>query len=206
MTTKHKTPDTMSIYESLCKFQSQLTTVEKNRQGYNFKYADLTDIWDMMREPLANNGFSIVQLVQSEDNATYIITKLIHVSGECIESKTLMNFSAKKFQDVGTAITYYRRYALSAMIGIVSDDDVDAKQHEGDKDVYEPQKPLPPKIRYIDANQLKIIETLINGHEDIRSKMLGVYTSLNEIPADAFDNVIKSINVHLKDKEKTNDC
>jgi len=188
-----------SIYVSLCKLQGSLTTVEKKRKGYNFTYADLSDIWDMIRKPLAENGFALIQLVESEEGRNYIITQLHHTSGQMIQSKTLIEFTAKKFQEVGTAITYYRRYALSAMLGIVSDEDVDDKKEENDK-LYSKSKEL-----QLSEKQIKTIEGLINGHEDIRDKIKAAYYFLKNIPVAEYEKVVKTIKQLIKDKEKKNE-
>jgi len=184
-----------NIYMSLCKMQFALPTIEKKRNGYNFKYADLSDIWEAIRKPLRDNGFSLIQLVQSEEGKNYIITKLFHMSGEVIESKTLIEFTAKKFQDVGTALTYYRRYALSAMLGIVSDEDVDDSKSKKD-DIYKDVSQ-----QTISKQQIIAIENLINGHQDIRIEMIKHYKSLDKILADNYENVINIINKLIKDKE-----
>ena len=186
-----------TIYVSLCKLQSQLTTVEKTRQGFNFKYADLSDIWAMIRKPLAANNFSLVQLVQTIDGRNYIITKLIHVSGEMIESQTLIEFTAKKFQEVGSSHTYYRRYALSAMLGIVSDEDVDDKLEKQDE-IYEKAKEA-----VITPKQLADIEVLINGYDFIRNRMTKHYKGLKNIPLKDYESVVKSVNKLIEDQEKS---
>jgi len=184
----------ISIYEALCKFQGALTTIDKKKKGYNFKYADLSDIWDAIRKPLTDNGFSIVQLVQSEEGKNYIVTKLFHISGECIESKTLIEFTAKKHQDVGSSITYYRRYALSAMLGIVSDEDVDDKLDK-QEEVYQ------ESYKKISQEQLMVIENLINGHNDIRQRMLKRFNSLQNIDKKDFESVVNSIHKLINDKK-----
>ena len=184
-----------NIYMSLCKLQSQLTTVDKKRKGYQFMYADLSDIWSMIRKPLTDNGFSVIQLIQTKEGQSYVITRLYHVSGEFIESDTLIEFTAKKFQDVGTGHTYYRRYALSAMLGIVSDSDVDDKKTPKEE-IY--QKVQPKKISEL---QLQSIENLINGHEDIRARMLKTYKSLTEISLCDFTKVMETIGKLIEDKE-----
>jgi len=184
-----------TIYEALCSFQNSLPTIEKKRQGYNFKYADLSDIWEVIRKPLTNNGLSIVQLVQTEDGKNYIITKLLHISGECIESKTLIEFTAKKFQEVGTAISYYRRYSLSSLLGIVSDEDVDDKI-EKQEEIYKKNN------QKISHEQLNIIEDLINGHNDIRERMIKKFKSLENIDKENFEVVIKTIQKLIYDKNE----
>jgi hypothetical protein len=187
-----------SIYVALYKMQGSLTAVKKERQGYNFRYADLSDIWKVIRKPLSDNGLSLIQLVHSEEGRNYIITRLYHVSGEMIESKTLIEFTATKFQEVGTALTYYRRYALSAMLGIVSDDDVDDNLENGKK-IYEKQKD--PTIS---TQQLKVIEDLINGHEDIRLRINKSFGNTKNIPLPEYTKVVKTIKQLIEDKEKRN--
>ncbi len=82
-------------------------------------------MWDAIREPLSANGLSIVQ--QPIDGATggvLLRTILLHSSGQALESQFTMplkpNASA---QDVGSALTYARRYTLMALVGIAPEDD-----------------------------------------------------------------------------------
>lgn len=179
-----------NIYAALCKMQAALTTVEKGRQAYNFKYADLATIWEMIRRPLTDNGLSVTQLVNTENDKTYLITRLMHISGDAIESKALMEYAPKKVTEFGALITYYRRYMLSAMLGIVSDEDID----DGKEDNTEKK----PSI--ISAEQLAHIESLINGYDDIRQRMVKAFGSIANISVDKYDMIVNSINKLIADK------
>lgn len=186
-----------TIYMAICKMQSALTAVEKKRTGYNFKYSDLSDIWDVIRGPLTDNGLSLIQLVNTEESQTYIITRLYHVSGECIESRTLMEFTSRKFQEVGSAITYYRRYALSAMLGVVSDEDVDSKSQSKQQEIY--QKKEPPKLTPEQVNQINV---LLNGYDDIREQIANILpgNDISTISQSQFGGLLKWINKAIADK------
>lgn len=184
------------LAKAFCKAQASFKTVEKRRQGYNFVYADLSDIWDMIRKPLADNGLSIIQCIDCIEGRNHVVTCLLHTSGQYVEAKTLVEFTAKKFQDVGTALTYYRRYALSAMLGIVSDQDVDDKL-EKQNEIYEETKNV------VSPKQLDTIEGLINGHDDIRQRMLKTYGGeLKNIPAEHYKTVVSAIKKIIADKER----
>ena len=94
----------------------------KERQA---KYATLAQVWDTCRKPLADNGLAIVQPVDVGDGGVIVRTRLVHASGQWIESALTMPVDKKTAQGVGSAITYGRRYGLSAMVGVVADEDDD---------------------------------------------------------------------------------
>lgn len=121
------------LYRALSAFQGQLKAVEKKQVAkiqmkkggmFSFKYADLSDIWDVIREPLSKNGLSLVQIINFEEHFNYLYTSVYHESGEMIQSKMRID-PGDDIKLLGANITYYRRYALSAMLGIVSEDDAD---------------------------------------------------------------------------------
>lgn len=90
------------------------------------KYADLAAVWDACRGPLARNGLAVIQCPDSEGPKVTLTTILAHSSGEFITSTLSLTSSRDKFdgpQVAGSAITYARRYALAAMVGIAPEDD-----------------------------------------------------------------------------------
>lgn len=116
------------LFAALSKAQFQFKHALKSSVNPHFKsrYADLASVWDAVREPLHANGLCIMHELVDVEGRLHLRTILGHVSGESRES--LMPVHAKDFsnpQSVGSAITYARRYALSAMLGIVADDDDD---------------------------------------------------------------------------------
>ena len=118
---------------ALSKAQAAIENVEKDTQGYGYKYATLASCLQAIKKPLADNGLSIIQPIsQSKDGKSTLVTMLIHSSGQWIKSILNIEVAAIKnkdgrattneLQQFGAATTYMRRYALSAMIGLAQED------------------------------------------------------------------------------------
>lgn len=119
---------------ALSKAQAAIENVSKDKQGYGYKYADLASCLAALKKPLADNGLSVSQLVnQDKDGKQLLITLLIHESGQwlksilCIESVIVKNkkgeVTGNSLQQLGAGLTYARRYALSAIVGLTQEDD-----------------------------------------------------------------------------------
>ena len=107
---------------ALAKAQGAITPAIKDSNNPFFKsqYADLASVWDACRKPLSENGLSVVQTIDGNDK---LETTLLHSSGQFISSTLSIVAKDQTSQSIGSAITYARRYALSAIIGICPDDD-----------------------------------------------------------------------------------
>lgn len=112
---------------ALAKAQAEIEGASKSRTNPAFKsqYATLADVWDACRGPLTKNGLSIVQLPGFADGKVRVTTILMHASGQFIEETLDLPVSKNDAQGVGSALTYGRRYGLSAMTGVAPDDDDD---------------------------------------------------------------------------------
>lgn len=97
------------------------------------RYADLVTVVDTLREPLTDNGLCYAQGTSMEGDRVVVTTRLIHApSGQWIETDTASKTKGGEDpQSVGGAITYLRRYGLSAIVGLVADDDDDGNQSSG---------------------------------------------------------------------------
>lgn len=117
-----------NLFKSLASFQQEVPTIHKGTKGYGYSYADLPAIFEVINPLLKKNGLGFTQLVESKG----IKTILFHgETGETLESFTEIpqdvNLKGMNdFQVLGSAITYIRRYALSSMLGLVTDKDIDA--------------------------------------------------------------------------------
>lgn len=107
---------------SLSKAQGIIENAKKDVENTFFKtkYADLASVWDAIRKPLSDNGLSVVQGCNEND---HLVTTLMHSSGQFISSVTPIFNGKKDAQGFGSGMTYARRYALSAIVGITQDDD-----------------------------------------------------------------------------------
>jgi hypothetical protein len=109
----------------MAKAQGEMEGAAKANVNPHFKskYADLASVWDACRAPLAKNGLSVLQPVRADGPSVTVTTILAHSSGEWIEESLTMTAAQNTPQGVGSAITYGRRYGLSAMVGIAPEDD-----------------------------------------------------------------------------------
>ena len=130
-----------AIYEAIAKMQGQLEATARGAKGQargnkEYKYSTIADVWDAVRGPLSDNGLSIMQTESFQDNWILLTTSLCHVSGEAIEGVrpiATIEGSIKDPQAYGSALTYARRYGITAMVGIApadDDDGVAAKRSE----------------------------------------------------------------------------
>lgn len=95
---------------------------------YVFKYAPLDKIFDAVRKPLADNGLAITQLIDGQE----LVTMLLHSAGATISGRAPLPNSGT-IQEFGSAITYLRRYALQAILGIASEEDDDGNAASGNR-------------------------------------------------------------------------
>ena len=118
-------PTIAALAAALVKAQSAMGGAKKDSTNPHFKtaYADLASVWDACRAPLANAGLSVVQLVSSDATHAIIETILAHSSGEWVSSLLAVPLTKADAQGLGSAITYGRRYALAAIVGVCPADD-----------------------------------------------------------------------------------
>ena len=152
----------IKLSESLCKAQKEFKTAIKNRSNPYFrsKYADYTEVLGCVKPALNKYGISIIQPINND----VVETVLLHESGEYIKSSTKIYCTTNKPQDYGSAITYARRYALSSLLSIDSDEDDDGNVANGNNQPPTPSKPTvdPTKERLYKLNGI-ISKLLTSG-------------------------------------------
>lgn len=120
---------------ALAKAQGEFKPVAKTTSNpfFKSKYADLASVVEMAQPILAKHGLAVVQVPEiANDGGDVLTTVITHSSGEYIGSSMRLYPVKNDPQAQGSAITYARRYAYCALLGIVSDDDDDgnaATQH-----------------------------------------------------------------------------
>lgn len=111
---------------ALSKAQAAMPNASKDATNPHFKsrYADLASIWDACRKPLTDNGLAVIQApVAAEPGYVGLTTTLLHASGQWIAETVSAPLTQNTAQSIGSALTYLRRYALAAMVGVAPDDD-----------------------------------------------------------------------------------
>lgn len=113
------------LFTALSKVQAEMSSAIKDNYNpfHKSKYADLTAVWNACREPLTKNGFCVTQSIMRVEGENSLVTFLGHSSGQWMKSIAPINTEKKDPQSFGIAVTYQRRYALSAIVGVCVDDD-----------------------------------------------------------------------------------
>ncbi len=112
--------------------KSRTATVQSQRGSYRYHYADLDATLAALTPALNANGIALVQGANTDGDAVVVETWLIHSSGQWIADSLCMVPRDNSPQSIGSAITYARRYLVSALCGVASeeDDDGESAQHE----------------------------------------------------------------------------
>jgi hypothetical protein len=126
-------PDITKLAAALVKAQGKMTNPVKNKTvicrtkekgTYSYSYADLGSIMDHARPVLAANGLAIIQRIDTKPDSVTLVTMLVHESGQVIESALPLPRGAAA-QELGSYMTYARRYSICAALGIAAEDDDD---------------------------------------------------------------------------------
>ncbi|MHB8919311.1 MAG: ERF family protein [Desulfocucumaceae bacterium] len=144
----NKSESIANIAKSLAQFQEEVKNPANTAINPHFKskYAPLHEILNEIRPILAKNGLSVFQAPSGDGEKIIITTLLMHESGEWIEACPLILKADKATaQGAGSAITYGRRYALSAVLGISSEDDDDGNVAEKSQKKQEQARQESPK-------------------------------------------------------------
>jgi hypothetical protein len=101
-----------------------MKAVTKDSENPFFKssYADLSSILQTVVPVLSSCGIAVIQPMKIDGDKTILVTKLIHSSGETLESEMILPHHADP-QKYGSLITYYKRYQLQAMLGVSTTED-----------------------------------------------------------------------------------
>jgi hypothetical protein len=125
-----------NLLKALATFQQEVPVIHKGTSGYGYTYADLPAIFEVINPLLKKHGLGFTQLICGQSVKTIVF----HAeSGEQLECSTEIPQGVQlkgmnDFQVLGSAITYIRRYALSAALGLVTDKDTDAAGEQAPKE------------------------------------------------------------------------
>lgn len=179
--------ETTSLAAALCRAQGQMKKADESGKNSHFgsTYSTYEDLMVASREALANNGLSVVQYLDHKDGADFIITRLLHASGqEIVSTAKVYVKDASDVQKIGSFMTYIQRYNLGGICGIIgkmgADDDGNSlstsnKQKEDTKVLPKAASERPPNpdvsARYpeqghgfITQGQLNFLVSLLKGN------------------------------------------
>ena len=137
----HHSPDFKDVYAAFIQAQGEFTPVQKNKTAtvkgrsrsgsdyeYGYKYADLADVLAMAVPVLTKHGLGLMQPYVMVGGQLRVVTRLIHSSGQWLQSHGLALAENLLPQDFGSLSTYWRRYDVCSLLGIAADEDVDGQR------------------------------------------------------------------------------
>lgn len=169
----NKSESIKEIATALCKFQGAVEKIKKTTTNpfFKSKYANLADILDVIRQPLVDNGLSFVQFPKGHHE---LETMLMHISGEWMAETYTMTPTKNDPQGLGSVITYQRRYALGAILGLNIDEDDDG--NKASRPEKEKKSDLTPELE----KQLTQSIALLDQIQDIE-KLKAVWDNMPEL-------------------------
>lgn len=132
---------TTEFAKDFISLQAEITTMPKDKSGYGYKYTDLDTIISNIKPLLKKHNIAFTQVLESKLNdgnvITGVTTTVIHASGDSftgfVSIPDIQVGKANNAQNIGAAITYFKRYALAAAFGISSDEDIDCSSQKLDE-------------------------------------------------------------------------
>ena len=103
--------------------------IESQKGSYGYAFADLASYIEAIRPALAEAKLAVIQAPAISAGTVTVTTRIVHASGQWVESELTMPVGQQTPQGIGSAITYARRYALAPMLCLAADDD-DGEQAE----------------------------------------------------------------------------
>lgn len=217
-------PETNELLKAMIEAAPEISSITKSKvaNGYKFsyKYATLDSLVDMLRNVLPKHGLWFLQMPTRLDNRSVLTTRVFHTSGQWLEDSiemtdTELSGSANDTQRVGASITYFRRYALSSIFGVATDEDVDgnldnAKQPQPQSKPAPQSKPPQQKqdptpfimkdlARRMESGETK--ESILKDYADIlKTDEVREVQKLSEK-----EKVIVATTIYKRAKEQTND-
>jgi len=201
---KHTSADISLIGADLAKAQGEFKVARKNKINPYFKssYADLEAIFECSRPALTKYGISVIQDIYTYPTGeNFIITILIHKSGQFIESRIRLNPPKNDIQSISSHITYMKRIAYSSIAGIVTGDEDDDGEAavSTERETFAKGTALNHNFNNtyesITPEQREELEYELSHHPDITEKVLSAYriNSIADIPKSKFMTAITRI-------------
>jgi hypothetical protein len=166
---------------------------------FKSKYATFAMLVKASRPSLSNNGLSIIQRVVTCNDVPYLGTMLLHASGEWIESRIKISPLKTDPQSFGSCLSYLKRYAYAALVGVICDDEDD--DAEGAMREYRAPRPeyKQGNDELISDDQYNDLAYQLNGFPDILQQVLeGLrIRDLREMPRERYRKSLNRI-IELK--------
>ena len=180
------------IAAALNKAQGEMVGAKKESANpfYKSTYSSLTDVMQAISKPFYDNGLCFVQAVENDNSMVAISTRIMHVSGEWIESTLCLPPVKNDPQAFGSAITYGKRYSLQALAGVPSvDDDGQFASASTQKHADETYNAV---LELITANDIALVQVWSECDRNLQSTVWKMLTTAQKATAkELLDSVRK---------------
>lgn len=212
---RYESDNVEKISEAFAQAQLEYDPIVKNCEisgkAYSFAYASLDEVLNIIRPSLAKHGLSFHQFTKesAENNVLMLHSRLRHSSGQWFESRMRVIVTGDKIQDLGIALTYYRRYSALMLLGHHPENedndgtiDVNARKRSVEKFVT--SDPVKTAVQAskgygrINETELADLEHELQGHPEMcerLKKQLGL-GRLSDMAAEDYRPIITKIRTH----------
>lgn len=200
------------IAAALAKAQGQIKNPAKTRENPHFRsaYADLATGLNGLRPALSAQGIAIVQATDINRDGVFLVTRLIHSSGQYIGCIYPVASSSADHQKLGAALTYSRRQSIFALVGVAGedeDDDGEGTKGKGNgkddavRTAYNASPGYPTEVDEPFVSDLQIAELRARmaevGADEQRFLRFMKMGGLAVMPAREFDRAMAAINLKV---------
>ena len=194
-----------NLFKAIADFQQDCPVILKDTSGYGYKYADLTQIDSVIKPLLKKHGLAYVQPLQGQNIQTILFHI---ESGQQIESICIIPFGSIKYEPVtiettknnvtekktkyiiagfegmntaqayGSLITYFRRYAISSLLGLITDKDPDGTGQQPEQQQKQPAQTAParPQPSQLTPEQ----QQLMNDYNSLKAQITAEITACKD--------------------------
>lgn len=185
------------LIAALAKAQGKMDNAKQDKINpfFKSKYADLASIMEACRKVLSEHELAVVQTSCPVDGVNMLITTLAHSSGQWMRALLPINPVKNDPQAMGSAMTYMKRYALAAIVGIATEDDDGEKASRGNG----------KETKTISEKQAGLLFVKLKDDPEYRKELEEFFKkrdeSLDKMPVEFFNNVLKKIDSRKEERE-----
>ena len=176
-----QSPEIGKLAEALAKAQAEMepATKDANNPFFKSQYASLASCWQACRGPLTKHGLAVIQTTEPDNGNVTVISILTHSSGQWIKGKLSVKPPKTDSQALGSCLSYLRRYSLSALVGLSTQDD-DAESTMSRQNTVK-EKTTTKKAAPKKTNMKKFIEAVTPIAEKMGPEVFDAFMTENNV-------------------------
>jgi hypothetical protein len=170
-TTIEHSEDLAELAAAIIEVQAEMPKIPKTSDNpfFKSKYADLADVKTLADPIITKHGLAVTQWSSNNDKGDTLVTMLLHRSGQFIKSEMQLHLTKTDAQGQGSALTYARRYAYMASLGLVVDADDDgnlASQSKSNRSEGKPKRSAGAPVKKADPETGEVLHNLTKNMLD----------------------------------------